>query len=104
MRIPTNTIVNIASETDEWQVISYGGTIGYMMKEFLKEDADGTKAVVNSNKSVNFRTGPGKSYTSMKQLKNNTVVNIVKATDEWQLITHKGKTGYMMRQFIKEAT
>lgn len=103
MRIPTNTIVDVAAETDEWQVVSYGGDIGYMMKKYLKENEAKTEAVVVSDKKVNFRTGAGLNYKSVKQLKNNTSVSIVRATDEWQLISYKGKIGYMMKKFLKES-
>lgn len=103
MRIPTNTIVDVAASTDEWQLVSHGGVIGYMMKKYLKENDDATKATVTSDKKVNFRTGPGFNFKSTKQLKGSTIVDIVKPTNDWQLISHKGKIGYMMRQFIKES-
>ena len=98
MRIPTDTIVN----DSEWQIISHGGKTGYMMREFIAENTDQTEAVV-TGKNVALREGPGTNYRVIKRIPTNTTVSIVSAPADWKLITYKGKTGYMMKQFIKDS-
>lgn len=101
MRIPTNTIVDVAVDTDEWKLISHNGSIGYMMKRFLM-DVSNFEAIV-AGKNVALREGPSTEYRVIKRIPTNTRVGFAQANSEWQTITHKGKTGYMMRQFIKES-
>ena len=36
-RIPTGTVVTVATPPDDWECIEYGGKKGYMMKEFIRE-------------------------------------------------------------------
>ena len=55
-----------------------------------------------TGKNVALREGPGTNYKVITRIPTNTKVDIAHETDEWQLITHNGKTGYMMKQFIKE--
>lgn len=102
MRIPTDTIVDVATETNEWQLIVHDGRTGYMMKQFIAQDPAGGTAVV-TGKNVALREGPGTNYKIIKRIPTKTTVGIARATDEWQLISYKGKIGYMMRKFIKES-
>jgi uncharacterized protein YgiM (DUF1202 family) len=59
------------------------------------------KAII-TGKNVVLREGPSTSNKIITRIPTNTIVDIAKENDEWQLITYKGKTGYMMKAYIKE--
>ena len=59
------------------------------------------KAII-TGKNVALREGPSTSNKIITRIPTNTIVDIAKENDEWQLISYKGKVGYMMKAYIKE--
>lgn len=53
--------------------------------------------------TINFREGPGEEYSSYGKVKNGTVVTVldVKSNDGWYKISHNGKEGYMVKDYVE---
>lgn len=68
-------------------------------EEAKTETAEGTAAVVNAN-YVNFRTGPGTSYSVIRMLNSNTEVTVLEESSGWYKLSYNGTTGYMSSRYV----
>lgn len=62
-----------------------------------------TQYVVDTKTTLLVRTGPGKSYNQLGQLKSGETVNVYTIKNGWAKISYNGKTGYVSEQYIKAA-
>ena len=84
----------------EWDYVSYAGKKGWMMREFLDEKAEG--AVV-TGKRVALRVDPcTRSKVILRVNTWETVKYEPEPAREWDYVSYAGKTGWMMREFLKE--
>ena len=51
--------------------------------------------------SVNVRTGPSTSYTSIMKLNKGDKVEYISSSGNWSKITYNGKTGYIYSTYVK---
>lgn len=65
--------------------------------------ANGTAATgtVNANSGLNVRSGPGKNYSKIGALTNNTKVTIIKTSSGWHQINYKSGTGWVDATYVK---
>lgn len=61
--------------------------------------APGTAIVTGKNVAVRY--GPTKSASVIVRAPTGSVLKITPPPDDWECISHNGKTGYMMKQFIR---
>ena len=121
-------IIEIPEKTgaDYWYFVRYGGELGYIQSPYIKvlgetEDTepDGEEeqepqvemstGITTSASGVNFRTGPGKSYSIYGKIPMDTVVELLSiptAVDEdhWYKIRYNNRTGYVQSPYIRVLT
>ena len=76
------TQVNFISKENDWVKVNYNGTVGYVFGKYVSDKTNSDNNVNNDNNvyitkyvtgnSVNVRTGPSTSYTSIMQLNKGT--------------------------------
>ena len=98
-RIATGTKLTIETPPAEWAYVTYNGKSGYMMKQYLIMEQ--TTAVV-SGKNVALRYGPTTSAGVILRVPTGKIVQISTPPDNWEYLRYNNKTGYMMKEFIKE--
>ncbi|MEF9991134.1 MAG: SH3 domain-containing protein [Romboutsia sp.] len=107
------TEVGVISESNGWAKISYNGKVGYVSSQYLANktstpsnpSTDNGDASVKSTKvvnanAVNFRTGPGTSYSKISTLSYNTDIGFISESGGWSKIKYNGKVGYMSSQYL----
>ncbi|MGX4600812.1 C40 family peptidase [Faecalimicrobium sp. JNUCC 81] len=106
-KLNKGTEVGFISESNGWSKISYNGKIGYMSSQYLsnKGNAPSGDNSVKSTKvvtenSVNFRTGPSTSNSSIGKLNKGTEVGFISESNGWSKISYNGKIGYMSSQYL----
>lgn len=62
-----------------------------------------TPYVVDAKTTLLVRTGPGKSYSQLGQLRRGETINVYTIENGWAEISYRGKTGYVSEQYIKPA-
>ncbi|MEG1310376.1 MAG: SH3 domain-containing protein [Romboutsia sp.] len=102
--------VGFISESNGWSKISYNGKIGYMSSQYLSnknstpstDNTDNTVKLTKivSESSVNFRSGPGTSYSKISTLSIGTEVGFISESNGWSKISYNGKIGYMSSQYL----
>lgn len=60
------------------------------------------KVVVDSNDTLNVRSGAGVKYKVVTKLKRNTVVTRTKTSNGWSKITYNKKTGWVNTKYLKK--
>ncbi|MGL5641936.1 MAG: SH3 domain-containing protein [Paraclostridium sp.] len=108
------TKVEFISESNGWSKINYNGTIGYMSSSYLGNidsnggDNNGGNTEDNAVKSdkqvtgsrVNFRKGPGTSYSVITSLGKGTKVGFISESNGWAKINYNGNIGYMSSSYL----
>ncbi|MGL5312817.1 MAG: SH3 domain-containing protein [Peptostreptococcaceae bacterium] len=107
--------VGFISESNGWSKISYNGKVGYMSSQYLADKTENPSTpdngdntvkstkVVTGN-SVNFRTGPSTSNSSMGKLSKGSEVGFISESNGWSKISYNGKVGYMSSQYLADKT
>lgn len=125
--IPQGTAVTVIGIDNGWYQLNYNGQIGYMRSDYItiisaasasenqsatpeateskpaeseSNNAETDKAGTVNNNYVNFRTGPGTSYSVIRMLNKGALVTVLSECNGWSKITFNGKTGYMSSQYI----
>lgn len=106
--------LTILSRGDYWDYISIGKQKGYMMAQYITEQGGGTTPVTpppssggytayvyaSNGKRVHFRSGPGKSYSSLGLVNLGTQVTVLSHGATWDYIQIGTTTGYMMNSYL----
>ena len=98
------TKVEFISKENDWVKVNYNGTVGYVFSKYVSDKANTddntyiTKYVTGN--SVNVRTGPSTSYTSIMKLNKGNKVEYISSSGNWSKIMYNGKTGYMSSQYL----
>ena len=86
----------------EWDYVSYNGKTGWMMREFLREEVN-TATV--TGKKVALRKDPSKQASIIMRIDTGAVVLLVDEPEsEWDYVSYKGRTGYMMKKYLREGS
>ena len=99
-RVDTGEKVKIEpNPPKEWDYVSYGGKVGWMKREFLRED--GNKAVV-TGKRVALRKDPSLRATIIMRVNTGEIVKLEKEPQsEWSYVSYGKDIGYMMTQYLR---
>lgn len=100
------TEVGLISSSGSWAKVVYGGKTGYISSSYLSAQTAAsveTKPYLTRT-SVNFRTGPGTSYASIRLLASGTEVGLISTAASWSKVVHEGKTGYIASSYLMPKT
>jgi len=99
IRIATGTMVDIAEITG-WTYVKYYSYSGFMMNDFIEI---GPESVKVTGKNVAVRAGVGTNTRVLTRIRTGTTVPRQQLPDGWEFIRYGGRTGFMMKEFIKES-
>lgn len=101
LRVDTGETVKLEQlPPKEWDYVSYNGKTGWMMREFLREEVN-TATV--TGKKVALRKDPSKQASIIMRIDTGAVVLLVDEPEsEWDYVSYKGSTGYMMKKYLRE--
>ena len=98
------TKVEFISKENDWVKVNYNGTVGYVFSKYVsdKTNTDDNTHITKyvTGNSVNVRTGPSTSYTSIMKLNKGDKVEYISSSGNWSKIMYNGKTGYMSSQYL----
>lgn len=103
------TYVRILGVGTEWHRVSVNGVTGYMMAKYVRITSSGATphhtVLGGANGFVNLRSGPGESYSIIRQVTNGSAVSVVIPYPTWsQVLVRQGsgyQGGFMMNTFIR---
>lgn len=108
--IPEGGVVTIVDGpfTDDadgtvWYQVSTGDQTGYMLSDYLSaaDDSVSAAAVMTTTANINFRTGPGTSYSVILVIPNGSTVNSTGAVQNgFTQVTYSGSTGWVSSQYL----
>ena len=103
LRVDTGETVKLEPlPPKEWDYVSYSGKTGWMMREFLREEV--STATVTGRK-VALRKDPSKQASILMRIDTGAVVLLVdEPASEWDYVSYKGSTGYMMKKYLREGS
>lgn len=99
--IPKGTVIDYYSESNGWAKVRYNGKDGYVSTSYLTTNTSTTTTKKITTANVNFRTGPSTSYSIIKNIASNTVVEVISSSGSWDKVIIEGKTGYMHNSYLK---
>ncbi|MEX6585130.1 C40 family peptidase [Paraclostridium bifermentans] len=105
-KLNTGDKVEYIETVGSWTKIKYNGTEGFVHSDYVsgstgnEEDntVKGNKQVTGN--SVNFRQGPGTSYSVIKTLNKGTQVGVISESNGWSKISYNGTVGYISSQYL----
>lgn len=102
--IPKGTVIDYYSESNGWAKVKYSGKYGYVSTAYLTTNTSSsttttTKKITTAN--VNMRTGASTSYSIIKTVASNTVVEVVSSSGAWDKVSVGGQTGYINNTYLK---
>lgn len=112
LTIPKGQQIIYVASSNGWYQVSYGGKGGYVSSAFVNKSqvtaavpvsgstSVGQKGQVRTTGTLNFRTGPDKSYSKVGTLPRNTTVSYSEVKSGWYLITYNGKTGFASGRYL----
>ena len=113
--IKNGTFVMIVQEGDGWWKISVGGTVGYMMTDYLQDGIVSASSSSGSTSSgavsssgyalvdtgrLHLRKAASKSSRSLGTHPRGTYVTILERGSTWCKVQVDGTTGYMMSEYL----
>lgn len=107
--IPENTIQNVYGYNDEWDLVVYKNSIGFVYHSHIDDIEHDEKAVINeldgtvtTTAKLNFRLGPSTKYKSMKVLSKNATAEVLGITsNNWYIIRINGEIGYVSGNYVR---
>ncbi|MGL4763265.1 MAG: SH3 domain-containing protein [Sarcina sp.] len=108
--LKAGSVVNILETSGAWYKIEFNGTVGYSHSDFLQVVTSGgsnevvtkkTGQVINVSTSLRIRSSASASSSIVGYLYANEKVDIISETGSWYKVQHKGKTGYVHKDYIK---
>lgn len=101
VQIPKGTSVKVLSTSNGWDKIEYNEKTGYCSNSYLVATSEipTVKKVTTAN--VNFRSGAGTSYSIIKSLSANTVVESIETIGDWEKVKVNNQIGYINKSYLK---
>lgn len=110
LTIPKGTTVPATESENGWIKLTYGGKTGWSIDDYLVEvvttpapDTNESGKVMVTTANLNFRTGPGTSYSSMGLIPSGTSVTVNSSTNGWYNVNYSGKTGWCSQNYLVAA-
>ncbi len=97
----------LLSESGDWYHVTVDGKAGYfnsayVQKKYMTYASDLATVTVGGNGSVKLRQGPGTSYSSIKTLRNGTIVMVIQTGDNWWKVSAAGTVGFISTDYLKD--
>ena len=97
------TVVLVTGSEGGWYKVSYQGSEGYMLSDYLTFSQTatanlGTGTVTSSN--VRVRSGPGTGYSILGVLSNGTTLTVTGKSGDWYQVSYNGSTGYVSGAYM----
>lgn len=116
--IPQNAVIGVITKGADWSYVKYGTKVGYVMTKFLTDTTEtpsetpttpsdtvvGYGKVTTITGSLNMRSGAGKNYGVIAQIKQGGVVEVLDKGTTWSRVRYGGKTGYVMSSYLTFST
>lgn len=103
--IPSGTTVDLYSVSNGWAKIRYNGKDGYVSNAYLTTSSSSNTATNTTKKvtttDVNMRTGASTSYSIIKKVASNTVVEVLGTSNGWDKVKVGNDTGYIKNSYLK---
>ncbi len=104
---PSGTPCILLSENGSWYHVTVDGKAGYfnsayVQKKYMTYASDLATVTVGGNGSVKLRQGPGTSYSSIKTLRNGTIVMVIQTGDNWWKVSAAGTVGFISTDYLKD--
>lgn len=100
--------VNVIGEKDGWyKVRTASGKTGWVVSKYISLKADAIRKDSRSIKKIviattlNVRSGPDTSYTSIGKLYKNNEVDVISESNGWSKIQFGSKIGYVSSEYLK---
>jgi len=113
------TAVEVLSKGNEWYRVKVGDTVGYMASRYLSSKAasggtaapsvpvEGKQGIVSNpgaNQVLLLREKPSTDAKVLGHYRNGTLVTITGESGNFYRVNAGGKTGYMMKKYVKLST
>lgn len=98
--IPKGTVIDYYSESNGWAKVKYNGKDGYVNASYLTTSTASTTVKKITTTNVNLRTGASTSYSIIKTIASNTVVEVISTSGNWDKVTVGGQTGYINNSYL----
>ncbi len=106
--IPNTQIQNVFEFSDDWDIIVYKKSVGFVYHDHIDEFVHNPKVHVSeisgtatTTARLNFRVGPSTKYTSMRVLPKNANAEVLGVTDtNWYLIKIDNELGWVYGDYI----
>ena len=106
-KIPAGTTVGVISTSNGWDYVEYNGQKGYCSSSYLvstTQQPSTTTVKKVTTTSVNFRTGPSTSYTSIAKIPEGAVVDVISTSGTWAKVKYNNQEGYVHTDYLKTYT
>ncbi|MDM5188631.1 SH3 domain-containing protein [Bacillus sp. DX4.1] len=104
--ISYNTPVIILETTSDWYKVNAQNKIGYIHKSDLsltKLNQLHNQHIVHAS-ALNVRSEPNIQSSILDVLPNGTFISVQETHDDWYLISHNGKVGYVKKEFVSNGS
>ena len=116
--IPRGQTVSVFKEESGWCLVSYNGKTGYVMAQFLREQAvpaatpvptatpmpqpavPAFATVTTPEGSLNLRKRADQTSDVLVRIPQNETLPVLALSGAWTQVTYNGKTGYVMSAFL----
>lgn len=102
--IPKGTTVSVESISGGWGKLTYAGKIGYSSMTYLTRSTVPTSDPRITTANLNFRTGPGTSYSIIATIPKGTTVNVLSESGGWARFVYGGRTGYSSSAYLSKTS
>jgi peptidoglycan/xylan/chitin deacetylase (PgdA/CDA1 family) len=102
--IPKGTTVSVESISGGWGKLTYAGKTGYSSMTYLTLATAPTNDLRVTTANLNFRTGPGTSYSIIATIPKGTTVNVLSESGGWARFVYGGRTGYSSSAYLSKTT
>ncbi len=97
------TVVLVTGSEGGWYKVSYQGSEGYMLSDYLTFSQTatanlGTGTVTSSN--VRVRSGPGTGYSILGVVNSGTTLTVTGVSADWLQVSYGGSTGYISSAYV----
>jgi cell wall-associated NlpC family hydrolase/SH3-like domain-containing protein len=109
--------VAVLSQSGDWYQVSFGGTTGYIRKDYIMRDGASApaassnsaaqtvdksvgNATVRGGSTINVRAGAGTGFSRVTRVSEGKRVTVTAVCDEWYKISFGGTTGYIFEDYL----
>ena len=104
--------VRVVSKDGGWCKVSFDGTTGYILADYVKADGSGTKsgsqsaaqsgspATVTGGEIINVRSGPGTDHERVTTVADGKKVTVIGEENGWSKVSFDGMTGYILSDYV----